>query len=205
MAMLIEQRVALRTRNTTVVPRLADEMRPIAGIRPPLEGISLTDLATRHSALAVRLRQVLAELLEIIARHQTDLSLTVPRFVPFRIRRWTVEDLEAIALLERQLLIIVRRERIESHHDVEHVLGHRVRVERVVGVALFLGVVRREPAGLSAALTSPPAVIALLEYQNPGAFHEGELVRLLRLVIVLDDRGADRLARIGRQASCHDG
>jgi len=61
------------------------------------------------------------------------------------------------------------------------------------------------PASLGAALASPPAVIALLEYQDPGAFHEGQLVRLLCLIIVFDDSGADRLARISWQASRHDG
>lgn len=141
MAMLIEQRVALRARNTTVIPRFADEMRPIAGVRPPFERIPLTDLATRHAALAVRLRQVLAELLEIIPRHQSNLSLAVSRLVPLRIRWRTVEYLKTVALFERQLLIVVGRKRVEGHHDVEHVLGHRVRVQRVIGVALFLGVV----------------------------------------------------------------
>lgn len=42
-------------------------------------------------------------------------------------------------------------------------------------------------------LSPPPAVVALLQYQDPGPLGEGQLVGLLRLVVVLDHGRAQRL------------
>lgn len=45
-------------------------------------------------------------------------------------------------------------------------------------------------------LSPPPAIVALLEDEYARALGEGELVGLLRLVVVLDDGGAQRVRRL---------
>lgn len=46
-------------------------------------------------------------------------------------------------------------------------------------------------------LAAPPAVVALLEYEDARALRQRQLVGLLRLVVVLDDRRAQRLGGLG--------
>lgn len=45
-------------------------------------------------------------------------------------------------------------------------------------------------------LSPPPAIVALLQYQDPGSLSERQLVRLLGLIVVLDDGGAECLTRV---------
>lgn len=56
------------------------------------------------------------------------------------------------------------------------------------------------PASMSLILSPPPAIVALLENEDPGALGKREFVGLLGLVVVLDDGGADSLRRLGSSA-----
>lgn len=151
---LIQQIIAHIPRNTPIIPRLVDEMGFLdhRAMRPfHRRVVNLIVLPLRK-----RLRQKFGQLLQIVARHQADLTLRVARLIPFRIARRSIQDLEPIALLERQLLLVRRGERVQRYHDVEHILRHRVRVMSVVRVAFLMRIIRGKPAGRLATLTSPP-------------------------------------------------
>lgn len=49
------------------------------------------------------------------------------------------------------------------------------------------------PPSVPLVLTPPPAIVALLQDQYPSALGQRQLVGLLRLVVVLHHRGAQRL------------
>ncbi|CAH0700275.1 unnamed protein product [Spodoptera exigua] len=124
----------------------------------------------------------------------------VARAVPLGVGGGALDDLQPVSFLERQLLLVVRRERVQRHlrgrHYVEHILRHGVRMHGVLIVALFASVVRWKPSSMRLVLSPPPAVVALFENEDTRALGKGELVRLLRLVVVLDDRSTQRVRRL---------
>lgn len=56
--------------------------------------------------------------LEIVAWDEADLTMTAARLVPFGVRRRPVEDLESVAFLKRQFLVIGGGEGVQSHNNV---------------------------------------------------------------------------------------
>lgn len=63
----------------------------------------------------------------------------------------------------------------------------------VVSTKLQQNIVSISPSGVTLVLPPPPSIVTLLQYQDSGAFGEGQLVGLLRLVVVFDNGGAQRL------------
>ena len=133
--------------------------------------------------------------LQIVTRYKANDALSVPGLVPLGIRLGAVQDLQAVPLIEAQLLLVIGPEGVESDDYVQDVLRHGISMEGVV-IALRLGVIGGEPPLRCAALPSPPAVVALLQDEYPSAFDQRQLVRLLGLVVVLHDGGSDRLGRV---------
>lgn len=99
MAVRVQHRVALTPRDGTVIPALAGKRRPVQllgvvvvavgrarvvvvgglgrVVRPPVQRVGPAAVVA-----AVRLGQILGQLLEIVARHQADLTVVVPGLVP---------------------------------------------------------------------------------------------------------------------------
>lgn len=59
--------------------------------------------------------EVVSEFLQIVPGHEADMSARVPGAVPLGVGGRALDDLEPVSLLERQLLLVVRRERVQRH------------------------------------------------------------------------------------------
>lgn len=79
MAVLVEDVVAVVAGDGAVVPRLADEVRPVHQI---VVARSLDRLNALHPPLLVWLRQIFGQLLQVVARHQAYLALGISSLVP---------------------------------------------------------------------------------------------------------------------------
>lgn len=78
--------------------------------------------------LPVRLREVVCEFLEVVSGHEPYLSAVVPSPVPLGVRGRSLDDLQTVTFLERQLLLVVGRERVQRHlernrRSSHHLLG----------------------------------------------------------------------------------
>lgn len=56
--------------------------------------------------------------LKIVAWDEADLTMTAARLVPLRVGRRPVEDLESVAFLKRQFLVIGGGEGVQSDNNV---------------------------------------------------------------------------------------
>lgn len=171
-SMRIQHRITLTSRDSAIVPTLATQHRPLGDLSV---SVSISICRMRHNALhrrragivdvgtrqwvrtsIWRIWEIFLQFLEIISWHETNLTLLIARLEPFRIGWRSIDDLKTIAFVECQLVVAVGCEWVEGDDDVEHILGHRISV-RVVVVVFFGRVVAGKPAGVDAALSSPPA------------------------------------------------
>lgn len=105
--------------------------------------------------------------LQIISRNKANLAMTITSLVPLRVCGWPIKDLQAVAFLKAQFLVIGRGKGVECHHNVQHILRHRVRVQGVIHISFFLGVVTGKPSRLRSALPSPPSRPSTLTHLIP--------------------------------------
>lgn len=67
------------------------------------------------AGVPVGLREVVGELLQVVPGHEPHVPARVPGAVPLGVGGRPLDDLEAVSLLERQLLLVVGRERVQRH------------------------------------------------------------------------------------------